>query len=60
MEQTPYLRRLEDLTAEELCAYAKYKKLQESHLATAHKEQQIADKLEEKMLQVLVGEKTDE
>ena len=59
-ETTPFTRKLEELTTEELCAYAKYKKQREYHAKLAQEQQEIVRRLDEKMRKVLVGEKTDE
>ncbi|QDB71628.1 hypothetical protein [Enterococcus phage vB_OCPT_Ben] len=59
-EATPFTRKLEELTTEELCAYAKYKKQREYHAKLAQEQQEIVRRLDEKMRKVLVGEKTDE
>lgn len=56
LEATPFTRTLEELTTEELCAYAKYKKQREYHAKLAQEQQEIVRRLDEKMKKVLVGE----
>lgn len=60
LKATPFTRMLEELTTEELCAYAKYKKQREHHAKLAQEQQEIIQRLDEKMKGVLVGEKIDE
>lgn len=55
-EATPFTRKLEELTTEELFAYAKYKKQREYHAKLAQEQQEIVRRLDEKMKKVLVGE----
>lgn len=59
-EATPFTRKLEELTTEELFAYAKYQKQREHHAKLAQEQQEIIQRLDEKMNKVLVGEKTNE
>ncbi|UMO76773.1 hypothetical protein [Enterococcus phage phiSHEF13] len=58
LKPSPFIRQLEELTTEELCAYAKYKKQREYHAKLAQEQQEIVQRLDEKMRKVLVGEKT--
>lgn len=60
LKPSPFTRQLEELTTEELCAYAKYKKQREYHAKLAQEQQEIVQRLDEKMRKVLVGEKIDE
>lgn len=54
-EATPFTRKLEELTTEELFAYAKYQKQREHHAKLAQEQQEIIQRLDEKMKKLLVG-----
>lgn len=54
-EDTPFTRKLEELTTEELFAYAKYQKQREHHAKLAQEQQEIIQRLDEKMKKLLAG-----